>query len=196
MALPASDDFERAGPGLGANWTFIEGSDITIVGSSDAGTSSGNGQEVWWNADSFPDDQYSEIVLTNVDGEQGPICRANTGGTYSRYGAMAQGTGGYNALEIINGGSWSHLSDFSSPPASTDTLRIEAEGTTIRAKINGTQVASVTNGTHTTGACGFGYWDSAGTARTESWEAGALGGGGPATALVDLIGCGLIPFPR
>src|ERR1043165_1916097 len=89
MALPATDDFNRAdtfpGGTLGANWTN-QTAGLQIF-SNEAIGSDGNVPVGFWNVDSFPNDQYSKITIGSAAfSDGGPTVRASaTGGSRNYY---------------------------------------------------------------------------------------------------------------
>lgn len=88
--VAVSDNFNRANGGLGANWTTITGDSAPAIASNVV--SGGGGAR--WSANTFADNQYSEMAPAwngNVPGQtdEGAVCRCASGAaTY--YVAVAQ----------------------------------------------------------------------------------------------------------
>lgn len=145
--------------------------------------SSGAEMGAFWNADSFNDDQYSQVTLSSLTAGLaiGASVRGVAGGTY--YGLYMEGSTYY--LFRMNSGTWTQLATGTESWVDADTLRLEVSGSTTCAlvmKHNGVQFGSTYNDTSgsrlTSGAAGVcGYGDSS-TPRLDNWEGGNLGGGG------------------
>jgi hypothetical protein len=171
-----SDDFERAS--LGSNWTPLEsGMGLSLFSSSDLGTSNANGQEIYWNADTFSEHQYSEAVVSAGGGELSVAVRMATNGANTRYAWSQEVGSGYNNIEKTVNGSWSTVGSAPSGRVAVgDTARIEVDGNspaTIRAVLNGTTVLTVTDSSITSGQPGLGFYANTG-GRFESWAGGDL----------------------
>lgn len=191
----ASDDFNRAGPGLGANWTqqnTIDG-DVTIYGSVRAnGANAQPGQNrqaaSWAGAGSFTNDQYSAIIigglsfLSNQYGI-GTSVRSNglTDASRSYYEVVIYAdSGGPNYQTDVNkyvAGTYTNLASATSPTwANGDEASIEVVGTTITIKKNGIALGGVftlTDSSLSTGKPGI---TGAGgdTIYADSWQAGTV----------------------
>ena len=112
MPQLAFDDFVRANAfTLGANWTNTEGS-WEVFSNSAVVTSSGAGSysSTYWNAISWPNDQYSQITVNTIDstGDSpiGPAVRMSSSSeTY--YWLLAFAGGLY--IQLLNAGSYSNI---------------------------------------------------------------------------------------
>src|SRR5512139_809448 len=62
-ALPATDNFNRAGPALGANWSGSVGDDLVIESSVQAYGDAAADHSMYWSADLPNDDQYAQASL-------------------------------------------------------------------------------------------------------------------------------------
>lgn len=189
----ATDNFNRAGPALGANWATLNnlaGDDMKIVASARVtGATSGSARAAarWIGAGSFTDDQYSSIVITalgNVSTSYsiGVICRASgdTDTVRDFYEVLVlSDSNGPNYTTQVNkvvNGSRSALDSTSRAWAVNDRVELECEGTTIRAMKNGVTFFTTTDSALTTGLPGIaGSNDQVDTNSTgDDWEGGNL----------------------
>jgi hypothetical protein len=169
MSLPATDNFNRADDpsSLGANWTIQSGT-VQII-SNQASLQTPN-TEVFWNADAFANDHYSQVLVVVSTANDGCVVRASgTGGSRNNYLS-------YNNSNIYKdvGGSYTLLGSGSGSASNGDTIKMTATGTTIAVLINGVQKNSVTDSTFTSGSAGV-FGDNA-AARVDNWTGDNIGG--------------------
>ena len=176
----ASDDFNRADGGLGANWTGISGGALAISSQVAVGSASGGVTGDTWGAASFGSDQFSQIEVTSA-----PL----TGGQWIAAVVRAQNSGlsGYAGLYFWNFGSpelmvfkrssgnWTQLGGtYSSGVLAAGTqLQLKAVGLTISFLQNGVQRLSVTDSSFTGGAPGI---MANGTSAADNWSGGSAAG--------------------
>lgn len=186
-----SDNFNRAGPGLGANWTAVTGfTDLAIASSTKVAASATSTHCVeYWNANSFQDDQFSEATIVDLFGGSflGLTLRHQAGASNSFYAAYVA-VGG-NTTTIFNWtagiGAVSLVSDAGATWAGGDVVRFEATGTTLTVKQNGATVVSITDATFASGSPGIDIFVAVLTDGTlDDWSAGPLVG---AAGVVQLI---------
>ena len=180
MTTLASDNFNRADGGLGSNWTTTTGDSApTIVSNAVRVSATATGNSAFYNAVTWPNDQWSEVVISACSGtgEVGAIVRAApAANTY--YYAAVQGTLGAGAAVNIHkfvAGTFSPMVNTTATVVANDVLRLEAEGTTIRLKINGSTVLSTTDGSISSGSAGVSpYVDSGADTQSilDSWQGG------------------------
>src|SRR5574341_730268 len=138
MALPATDAFTGSGgatplTSYSANWTMNNGAIQASRGSTDnffSNAASDNGAH--WNADTFGNDQYSQITLSGVLGTHwaGAAARAAASGA-TWYAFFTDGTGAGTEVYKIVGGTYTTLGSTGTQAWSVnDTLRLEVVGTT------------------------------------------------------------------
>ena len=176
-ATNASDDFDRAAGGLGANWTSIRDGGLSI--SSHAVTArSGLAGDIW-TAGTFTSDQYSQIEVTSTQltGAQwiGAAVRAQNGGQ-DAYAGIYYWNGGHPELLLFkrSNGSWATLSSYSSGPLAAGTqLRIIAVGSMIVFLENGIQRLSASDSSLSGGAPGIMIY---GTGTAGDWSGGDASG--------------------
>jgi hypothetical protein len=189
MALPAQDSFDRGGGTgveIGSNWTDTNGTvwqfhQITPPAGGHSfslrGYDAGSISMSYWNADSFGNDQYSQIL---VNYSATPIYL----GAGVRYAAGADGyaarADGY-ITRYDNASGFSGESSLASGLTNADhgdTLRCEAEGTTIRRKLDGVTEGSATDATYSSGSAGIWAYGGANIGMND-FEGGNLGAAGP-----------------
>lgn len=184
MALPATSGFTASDGVLPTQiTTFSAVRGAMQVRSNKAQTDTQNDETCCrWNADTFNDDQYAEIVADPITSSlyigASVRCQSGSEGYYGYY----EDTGNRYFFKMVGG----TFSDLVSPVTGTsntapDTLRIEASGTTITAFLNGSQDGSfsTTDSSHASGyggVCGWGeaFFDT--ETSGDTWEAGNLGG--------------------
>lgn len=175
MALPATDDFNRADAlDLGANWTnstsYDAGAKIRIVSNTASVSGSARGPSAYWNADSFTADHYSQCVLGTAP-DVGPAVRIATNQSYVISGSN------HTLSKVTNGTSFSTLQTLPSM-AVGDTIKLTVEGSTLKVYKNGSQTGTnQTDATFSTGNPGLWGW----TGAMDDWEGGNMGAAGRTT---------------
>lgn len=179
MALPATDNFNRADAGsLGSNWTDqVNGAQI--VSNTARAVTAGADQRVYWNADAFNSDHYSQVDLPNVfAGAGGPTVRAASGANTVYLLQVSPSGGSYVLYRVVAGG-YANIGS-GSGTVSPATWRLEANGSSIVVICDGSTINTHSDATITGGAAGL-YLDTTST-ELDNWEGGNLGGGGGPTA--------------
>jgi hypothetical protein len=175
MALPATDDFNRAS--LGANWAVMAGAP-SCDGAAYVPTGSGD-NSARWVADAFANDHYSQaqIAAAVTSGENQVLARC--AGTNNQYGA-ATNCATYKDLYKVVAGSYTDLGQQTTGaiPTTGDTIRIEAQGTTLRFVLNGVTQFSLADSSLASGAAGVNVWVNGATpnGKLDNWQADNLGG--------------------
>jgi len=142
-ATSASDDFNRADGGLGANWTAIADGAMAIASQQVTGTAGVVSGDIR-TAETYPGDQYSEIEVTSTQltGSQwiGPAVRTQNGGqnTYLGIYFWNSGTPQLRVYKRISG-TWIQLgSSYNSGALTAGTqLLLQASGSKITFSQNG-----------------------------------------------------------
>lgn len=133
----------------------------------------------FWNAASFNDDQYSQVVLVAVGGSNrylGCAVRCDTGSADTAYTAQYRsGAAGFLSKRVA--GTPTTLSSTLNTPNVNDVLRLEAEGTTITALVNAAQDEQVTDSAIASGAAGIYGQNTSTLHRLDDWDGGNLGAG-------------------
>jgi hypothetical protein len=179
-ALPATDNFNRADEDLTGNWTQEGSGNMQIVSNEVVGLGGANIQAVWWNADAFSGNHYSQAVLTSYAG----------GGAYRAVTVRQQSGsltlyyfGGWNGVYEIgryDAGSGTAITSSLGTPSASDVLKLEISGTTLTAYVDGVSVgtgsATSGGGEITGGAAGMATYGAAAVGALDNWEGGNVGG--------------------
>lgn len=189
----ASDDFNRADGGPGANWASVLNS-LNIAGNGLEGDSAVEREQCirWAGAGApFTTEQFSEIVMSGGDAGNyyyGVAVRCATGGAATYYSFYGSNTDSY--LQRSVAGATTQLGSTGAGFPDGATVRLEVTGTgatvTLTLKVNGAAWTSInaggtindTSGSRLTsgqvGCAGFARDD--GTPRIDSWSGGDLSG--------------------
>ena len=177
-----TDDFNRADGPLGANWTKPPASQNNLViVNNEVGVDVENSHNyAFWSADSFSEDQYSQVTMVNIGNFSGVIVRAKAGvdefylgfvGSDHTYSIYVRTASGYTSLAAGFTETWS--------PG--DIIRLEASGSgpvNLTLLKNGIPVLTYTDSTYniTGGSPGIGIFSPSGSnLRVDNWEGGDLG---------------------
>jgi hypothetical protein len=178
----ATDDFNRANSsGLGANWSFLSQTLDVVSNHAEAGVGADHCVG-YWNADSFDNDQYSEVDILNSAQYIGACVRLQTG-SFSGY--IAFGDPGGCSIYRVDGGSFTSLNNTPSETfADGDLLRLTIAGSNLTLTRNGTTVLTTSDSNYTSGQPGFEIFDNGGNPQVDSWLGGPIAGGGGAAVPV------------
>jgi hypothetical protein len=157
MALPASDNFNRANENpLAGNWTTAPGASAMQLFSNQVTGSTGANCTSFWNADTFGNDQYSQVTpVDNTNFGAGLAVRVRTTTQYDCYILFLNASGSVQIYKII-AGSVTLLSSPNFAYAAGDVIKLEAVGTTLTAYKNGVAQANpATDSALTAGAAGL-----------------------------------------
>lgn len=168
----ASDTFQRADGGLGANWTNWSwaGAAAPQIASLAATGNGGGTSGAYWAASSFTPNQVAQVTVGTVP----------PGGSWTGVTVRQSGTGtGYLGLWFAGQFYLFNENGTASPPqigaavagtlSTGDTIGISAVGTTITVLHNGTAVITATDSTYAAGNPGIAFF-AAGQSVT-SWQA-------------------------
>jgi len=181
----ATDNFNRSDdPSLGANWTEMRsGATFDLVTNSARPGNLGFDCHAFWNADSFPDDQYAQaaITVTGTTSQTGPgvVVRASgLDGTRNFY-AVHVDHAASNNVEISKrvAGTFTHLAYFTTTWVDGDVVKLSAVGTTIAVYQNGSLLGSTTDASVSSGSAGVTYSSTATAAIIDNWEGGSVSSG-------------------
>jgi hypothetical protein len=182
----ATDDFNRADAGLGANWTTVTGADQPDIESQLVveGTLGGAAARALYTALTFPNDQYASIKVvtaaTSTARAVGVILRGVTS-ALTHYELQVLGPLGATttiSLFRFNSGTPTQLATTgaSYTVASGDILKLRVIGSTLTAFLNGTQVFSYVDGSPissgTPGIFVTANGNAVAEAQLDNWEGG------------------------
>lgn len=187
MSVLATDNFNRANANpIGGNWTTITGlSAMQIVSNAATPSSlSPNDCGSYYNAVTWPNDQYSQAKLTVVDTKTdgsgiGVAVRVAAAALTAYRVVLTHASPGTNvSLQRFLAGAFTRLWDRGAAFVDGDLVRLEVQGTTLRVFINGVQVgADFTDTNIASGNAGISYSSVATSASLDDWEGGDFGGG-------------------
>jgi hypothetical protein len=177
VSVLASDNFNRSGATLGANWTEYGtfSNAWNTDGANAVPDSFGADAYGAYTGVTFPNDQYSQVKVTitgtfgNGQGP-GPAVRMGTATPENVYRLCVDHAASNNMeLSKFVGGSFTSKWVRSQAFADGDTLYLEVQGTTLVAKLNGTAIGtSVTDSSLGSGRAGIGF--SSGTTSSASLD--------------------------
>ena len=175
MALPATDNFNRADENpLNANWTGTL-NNWRVISNQAQGTTF-NYSAIYWSADAFGNDHYSQAVNKQVS-DAGPAVRVSAGPKSYHFDAKA---GSNTVMQKDVNGTFTNLQTGLATPAVNDLMYIEAVGTTIKMKINGSQIGTdQTDSALATGSAGLWTYDTTGI--VDDFQGDNLGAAGRTT---------------
>jgi hypothetical protein len=176
MSTLATDDFNRADGGLGANWTDMSiGFTGIVIVSNTAQDNAGADSGSFYSGVSFPNDQWGQCVRTGGDGG-GIMLRGSAPRTW--YVVSIEGTLGASASLLFAkfiAGVFTQIGTTQTVTFNSgDTLYGEVQGTTLLAKRNGSALGtSETDSAIASGSPGlFGF----GAFIADDFAAGDFGG--------------------
>lgn len=158
----ATDNFNRAdAANLGANWSdsvesIANAANADIV-SNQAVNDLDHDNDNFWNANSFANNQYSQITVKTIDSGTDAFSGVLVRGNASDYvfAQMNKFSARYQ-MYWYNGGAYTSLGTYDVVPAVNDVLRLEAIGTTFNFYLNGILRITATNGSApSSGSPGF-----------------------------------------
>lgn len=181
MSTQATDDFDRANGGLGANWTTANSCTAPDILTNEC-RADNDPEGAYWNGYTPPADQWSETIVGTVlmvtsDNGAGPAIRQATGAD-SKYFSMAN-FGDKSRLYKVAAGVYTSLGVGGGAIAIGDALYLEGVGTAIKVKINGAESISVTDsGVTAAGRLAlFGANEGAVNPTIASWQGGDITSG-------------------
>jgi hypothetical protein len=177
--VAASDNFNRAGGGLGANWTKPPASqnNLVIVNNQVGVDVEDSHNYAFWSANSFGQDQYSQVLICNVGPWNGVIVRAQSL-TDQFYLALVFGSNDYRIYLRKDGFYYLLSSGNTETWVPGDIVGLEAVGlnpvqlTLLR---NGNPVLTYTDATENLvgGSPGIGIYSPSGdNLEIDDWEGG------------------------
>jgi hypothetical protein len=183
----ATDDFNRANADpIGGNWTTITGQGNLKIVSNAVTFSVNNDSGIRYNTGTWPDDQYSQVKITDVGGTSttgfGPVVRCASG-AYTCYGLYVCASGVASDVVLYKrvAGAFTSLATRTQTYSAGDTFRIEAQGSTLRILYKAAAVsdftqlgASFTDAVVSSGNPGIAYSSAVTSGSVDDWEAGSI----------------------
>jgi hypothetical protein len=177
-ATSASDDFNRANGGLGANWSATADGGLTIASQQVIGTAGAITGDIR-TAENYPGNQSSTITVASpqLSGSQwiGPAVRMQNNGQSGYLGIYFWNNGSPQVqLFKRTSGNFAQLgSAYSTGPLAAGTkLQLVAVGDTISFLVNGVQRVGVQDASFTSGAPGIMAY---GAATADNWSGSQAG---------------------
>jgi hypothetical protein len=185
----ASDNFNRANQNpMAGNWSSLPGlSGLRIVSSSSRAITTNTDNGSYWNADTFSDNQYSQITLSYTPTGShwaGLLVRVVPEATrYSGYSIQVDGSVVYFYRINSTGGYSNLLTQWSDSFVSGDVLKMSIHNSgpsqVIRVWKNGVQIGSdLADSTYQSGGGpGIMVWESSSGMIMDDWVGGNVAGG-------------------
>lgn len=180
MTTLATDNFNRADSGnLGSNWTLassITDCNVIPIASNKASAPLGIGYGEFYNAASFPNDQWGQVTIVTADTTSdcgfGIILRYSASGMYfaqasTHESRIYKGTAPNTYAQVGSDGPGF---------ADGDVFYSEIQGTTLVVKNNGSTVITATDSSFSSGAVGLWASGSGTTSTADDWSAGDFAG--------------------
>lgn len=165
-----TDNFNRAGPALGSNWTNGINSVVISASTVVVGNTAAAENTAWWSANTFPSDHYSQcVVKADVDGG-GPLVRHQSGAT--TFYLFADDSTQCHLYESTAGTFVQLGATYANNTAPNDVLKLDATGSTLTPSINGTPLATRSDSSITGGAPGLHCFDT--TMSFDDWLGGPI----------------------
>jgi hypothetical protein len=177
--VAASDDFSRAGGGLGSDWTDMSDGGLTLSAGAVAGTSAAGVSGDIRTAEGYPSDQYSQVTLgpAALAGDEwiGPSVRMQADGSSGYVGAYSWRDGDPAVIVYRREGTTliqAGAAYDSGPLPAGASLKLEAVGDTLALLVNGVERVAVADATLVGGAPGI---MAQGAAQAGGWAGGTAG---------------------
>lgn len=172
MALPASDNFNRANGNLGSNWTDATGTNAIQIATNVLQSNGAVDALIYWNADAFPADQSADTTVTAVgDSYLGASVRVTANNGYGFYA----GQFGRYLFKVVAGVTTTISSDGTSV-TNADVYLLSAVGTQLRVKRNGVDLFTPTDSALSSGSAGLAGFGAGQAERADNWNGASLAG--------------------
>jgi len=173
MALPATDDFNRANANpAGGNWSACtSGGNVKILSNRLSGAGSSD-FVAYWNADTPNNDQYAKcLVPLSASYDGGPGVRVNYNNIHNGYFYNV----GFGSISKITNGSWSVvLWGTTGTYSATSVYKLQAVGNALTTFQDSTQTGTSTDSSFPSGNLGIGGYAT--DIIIDDWEGGNVGG--------------------
>jgi hypothetical protein len=166
------------GTSLGSSWTTASGG---FAVSGNVVTGEAGESDAWYNATSFPSNQYSTVEFVPETGDSGSY----VGACVRRNGSGPGNTGNGYEFIVSPGGAWllrkttsgsniTLTSGSTSALSSGETVTLYAYNTTLTAYVGGVLISTVTDSTYSSGAPGISEYNAGASIGLGTWSAGSL----------------------
>ena len=177
----ASDNFNRADAStVGSNWTDqLAAHPAGIFSNAVDVTTTGNINIEWYDAITWPDDQYSQATVVAVAAHTwavGVRIPDSPNQDTGYWGGCNNNDSGNNNRRIWkdSGGSFVNLASEAVNITAGDVVKLQVVGTTLKLFVNGDERLSVEDSTYSSGNAGFGLFTSAtDVSLLDDWSGGA-----------------------
>jgi len=179
----ATDNFNRADAGLGANWATITGAgNPLIVTNAVQTTAIGADSAARYTAVASPNNQYAQTKVIAYDDSakgHGPVLRAaSAANTY--YRIISKGPSGASALIEIHkfvATTFTSLTSVTATTALNDLIRGEVFNNTITGYVAGVRKTVISDASIASGSFGIAVFADGGatsSSRVDDWEGGEI----------------------
>lgn len=192
-AILASDAFTQANGSINAsNWTptagFGSGS-LPVTVSNQVFNSSGQHRYAFYTGTTWPNDQYSQVVLKQFKGAVLVRVASVSSEVNAYYFEASTLSTTINLVKYTNNSGFSVLDTDTATVNANDVMYLEIQGTSLVAKLNGTTVLTATDSSFSSGSPGFGH-GNIGDDTLDDWVGGDFSAGGTTPKRLTLLGVG------
>lgn len=184
-ALPASDDFNYTENPLSNGGAWAKGyvgvaANFRTNGSVAYGSGVSAKVVSYWAADTFSNDQWSQVSLSTPLSYCGVSLRVTSNGTSTGTGYLwVYGTTNVFRMYKFSTSTYTQIgSDYSITSGSGDTLKLEVSGSTLTPYHNTVSKATQSDSTYSSGSAGISGYHNTSANGVDNWSGGDMGGGG------------------
>lgn len=179
MTVLATDNFNRANGGLGANWTDDNAGGSWSISSNQAVPVNNQDNESHYSAVTWPNDHYckAQMYANTTNTDTGPSLMVRHTGDYatgSKYFSTVNhlGTNNVSVYKDVSN-AYTLLTRLTQSWTDGDTWEVDVQGTTLTTKLNGSTIDSRSDSALATGSPGiFGSGTITTSAALDNWEGG------------------------
>ena len=190
----ATDNFNRADGGLGANWTTAYNGGFLILGNAARANASGSNDACsLYTGATFAGNHYAKATITAAPVTHyyalGVATRGDQiAGTYHNYAYMGLRDNNERYLARLVGGTPTALQHYTGAGINVgDILQLDADGSLHSPFLNGsadTSLGTATDSTYTGGVPGLHCYNGSTGATVDDWEGGDITTGGSGIAAI------------
>ena len=197
----ATDNFNRADGGLGANWTTAYNGGFLILGNEARSNGSNNDACSLYSGTTFNDAQYSKVTIAQAPTSHyyalGVATRGNqSAGVWRNYAYIGLRDNNERYLARLSGGSPTALQHYTGSGINVgDILQLDSDGSLHSPFQNGsadTLLGTATDSTYASGVPGLSCYNGSTAATVDDWEGGNITAGGTTRpSRMTLLGVGI-----